>query len=143
MEQSTPGQTLFRFVRIWSRRWTGAGYAVEQARGRDVMVIEAVIAVGATRPGTVNDIAAELGIDQSGASRMVSQAIAGGYLVAEIGPDRRQRYVRATPEGLRLVEQAHAWQEQVFAGLTADWTADEVAVFTELMGRLVVSRRDD
>lgn len=137
VDEFGPGQMLFRFVRYWSRRWTGAGAAVNPGRGRDVMVTEAALARAAGEPATINDIAMELGIDQSGASRMVSQAMAGGFLEKGTGPDRRQRYVRVTPEGLRLLEQAHAWQEAVFAELTAEWTPAEVADFSRLMRRLI------
>ena len=69
------GQALFAFVRFWSRRWTGTGLGADAQRGRDVMVVEAVHSlVARQRPTSINDIARELGLDQSGASRMVARA---------------------------------------------------------------------
>ncbi|WP_051571694.1 helix-turn-helix domain-containing protein [Cryptosporangium arvum] len=62
-----------RLVRFRARRW---------ARGpgapRVVLTVEAVRAAGAE--AGVNDVARQLGLDQSGASRMVSAATDAGYL---------------------------------------------------------------
>ncbi len=130
-----PGQVLFRFVRHWSRRGTWAATA---DRGRDVWVTEAVHAVSGQGDVTINDVAAELGIDQSGASRMITHAAARGYLVVAPSPaDARRRSVAITPAGRELLAHAHAWQEQAFARLTADWTARERAEFHRAMTRLI------
>src|SRR5690606_2698391 len=51
-----PGQALFRLVRFWSRRWTGAGEAVELEHARDVMVTEAVASLGQQGGATVNAV---------------------------------------------------------------------------------------
>jgi DNA-binding MarR family transcriptional regulator len=135
-ESSGPGQMLFQFVRFWSRRWTGAGSGVDVERGRDVMVTEAVIVHSDRGGATINQVAEELGIDQSGASRMVADAVARGYLSKEPAVDARQRVVQVTEHGRELVTQAHAWQETTFANLTADWTPADVEQFTRLMHRL-------
>jgi DNA-binding MarR family transcriptional regulator len=138
-----PGQALFRFVRYWSRRWTGAGQAVDPDQGRDVMVTEAVQALQDRGGATVNDVADELGIDQSGASRFIAQAVNRGYLRKIASPhDARQRRLAVTDTGATLVEAAHEWQEKVFAELTADWSQAEVKQFHHLMERLIHSRRD-
>ena len=67
-----PGQVLFEFVRHWSRRT--APDIAEQ--GRLVLVVESVYAVSGRRAATINAVAHEIGIDQSGASRMVKEAAA-------------------------------------------------------------------
>ena len=131
-----PGRDLFDFVRHWSRRWTGAGVTVDRERGRDVGVTEAVLAHGTTG-ATINQIAAELGIDQSGASRMVSQAIERGYLTKTTATDARRRLVQATAAGKELIADSHAWQDEIFADLTHDWTDAEVRQFSGLMQRLM------
>ena len=137
-----PGQALFRFVRFWSRRWTGAGQAVDPDQGRDVMVTEAVQALEQQGGATVNDVADELGIDQSGASRFITQAVDRGYLRKVAGArDARQRLLVVTDEGATLVAAAHQWQEKVFAELTTDWSPAEVKQFHQLMARLVHSRQ--
>lgn len=114
-----PGQVLFEFVRHWSRRT--APDVAEQ--GRLVLVVESVYAVSGRRAATINAVAHEIGIDQSGASRMVKEAAAAGYLELRAADgDARRRDVSVTDAGLALLEQAHAWQEQVFAELTAGWS---------------------
>ncbi|MGZ0146937.1 MarR family winged helix-turn-helix transcriptional regulator [Kribbella sp. WER1] len=114
-----PGQVLFEFVRHWSRRT--APDVAEQ--GRLVLVVESVYAVSGRRAATVNAVAHEIGIDQSGASRMVKEAAAAGYLeLRSADGDARRREVSVTDAGAELLEQAHAWQEQVFAQLTTGWT---------------------
>lgn len=131
-----PGQTLFRFVRRWSRRTIGGGSGGE--RGRDVWVTEAVHALAGQGEVTVNGVAAELGIDQSGASRMITAAVGHGYLrLTPSRTDARRRSVTLTMSGQRLLEAAHAWQEQIFTELTADWTPDERAQFHRGMLRLI------
>jgi MarR family transcriptional regulator, organic hydroperoxide resistance regulator len=136
------GRTLFAFVRYWSRRWTGAGLGVDAERGRDVMVVEAVRALAGTgAPVSVNDVARELGIDQSGASRMVARAERLNLLTRE-GPRRvgAASSIGVTPEGEELLRHAHAWQDEVLRRLTADWPADDVRTLLVLMERLVAAQ---
>jgi DNA-binding MarR family transcriptional regulator len=114
-----PGQVLFEFVRHWSRRT--APDVAEQ--GRLVLVIESVYAVSGRRAATVNAVAHEIGIDQSGASRLVKEAAAAGYLQLRAADgDARRRQVSVTDAGLALLDQAHAWQEELFAHLTTGWS---------------------
>ncbi|GAA3089711.1 DNA-binding MarR family transcriptional regulator [Kribbella aluminosa] len=114
-----PGQVLFEFVRHWSRRT--APEVAEQ--GRLVLVVESVYAVSGRRAATINAVAHEIGIDQSGASRMVKEATAAGYLELRAADgDARRREVSVTDAGLELLEQAHAWQEEVFEQLTTGWS---------------------
>ncbi|MEV4890974.1 MarR family winged helix-turn-helix transcriptional regulator [Nonomuraea sp. NPDC055795] len=128
-----PGQALFHFVRHWSRRWNAGA-----ERGRDVMVAEAVHALDGRPEITVNEVAAELGLDQSGASRLVAQAAGRGYLaVTASAADGRRRTVELTGNGRELLRDAHAWQEAVFARLTGDWTPEERADFHRAMLRLM------
>ncbi|UQU61794.1 MarR family winged helix-turn-helix transcriptional regulator [Couchioplanes caeruleus] len=133
------GQALFAFVRFWSRRWTGAGLSAETQRGRDVMVVEAVHALGKQgRPTSINDVARELGIDQSGVSRMVTRAQQQGFVVRR-APGRigAAAVITNTAAGEELLRQAHAWQDRVLRRLTADWPAEDVETLLMLMDRLV------
>jgi DNA-binding MarR family transcriptional regulator len=130
------GQTLFEFVRFWARRGGSS-------RGRDVLVTETVHALRDRPEVTVNDVAAELGLDQSGASRMVIHAAGEGYLATgPSGQDARRRSVTVTAAGARLLADAHRWQDEVFATLTADWTADERLAFERAMRRLLSRSRE-
>lgn len=125
-----PGQVLFEFVRHWSRRT--APDVAEQ--GRLVQVTEAAYSVVRRRPATINSVGHELGIDQSGASRLVKDAVAAGYLELQAADvDARRRHVTITPAGLELLEQAHAWQEDVFARLTEGWSERRRTEFRRAM----------
>jgi DNA-binding MarR family transcriptional regulator len=137
-----PGQTLFQLVRFWSRRWTGAGHTVELERARDVMVTEAVTSLSQSGEATVNAVANELGIDQSGASRFVSQAVERGYLRKDAArEDARQRALHLTPAGEALVRAAHQWQEAIFADLTAGWEERDVRQLEGYLERLLDAQR--
>ncbi|TDQ05200.1 MarR family winged helix-turn-helix transcriptional regulator [Labedaea rhizosphaerae] len=127
-----PGQVLFEFVRHWARR-------APDDQGRLVQVTEAVhTRARRGQSATVNDVAHELGIDQSGASRFAKAAAAAGYLeVRTSREDSRRRELVVTEAGLALLDQAHAWQERVFAELTEDWTDQQRADFQKAMTQLV------
>ena len=134
-----PGQVLFHFVRHWSRRSVAADTGGEQ--GRLVLVCEAVHALSRrASPATVNAIAQEVGIDQSGASRLIKSATAAGYLVmAASATDGRRREASLTSAGRSMLDQAHRWQEEVFADLTRGWSdkkrRDFQQAMTDLMDR--------
>jgi DNA-binding MarR family transcriptional regulator len=138
------GQALFAFVRFWSRRWTGTGLGADAQRGRDVMVLEAVHALTERkRSASINDVARELGLDQSGASRMVAHAEQQG-LITRRAPDRigAPSTVAHTPAGEELLRQAHAWQDEVLRTLTVDWPKEDVATLMNLMNRLVQAQHN-
>jgi DNA-binding MarR family transcriptional regulator len=133
-----PGQALFRLVRFWSRRWTGAGQAVELEHARDVMVTEAVASLSPRIGATVNAVANELGIDQSGASRFIAQAVQRGYLQkVPAARDARERVLHVTPAGEDLLRAAHEWQEAVFADLTAGWPEQDVRQLQGYLERML------
>ncbi|MDA2804300.1 MarR family winged helix-turn-helix transcriptional regulator [Nocardiopsis suaedae] len=135
-----PGQALFAFVRHWSRRWNGPTDHAAARQGRLVLATEAVHALQARggAPVTVNSVAREIGIDQSGASRLVKDAVETGHL--ELRPsadDARRREASVTAAGAALLRDAHRWQEEAFALLTEDWTEEERAGFHRAMVRLL------
>ncbi|MHA7263316.1 MarR family winged helix-turn-helix transcriptional regulator [Arthrobacter sp. TMN-37] len=138
MSAPGPGQVLFEFVRHWSRRSSPGGQAVAE-RGRHVLVTEAVHSLvrGGSAP-TVNAIAREIGIDQSGASRLVGSAAEAGYLAVQAPTtDGRRRQVTVTPSGHALLEQAHEWQERVFERLTEGWSEHRRRDFHQAMTDLI------
>ncbi|MFF4875275.1 MarR family winged helix-turn-helix transcriptional regulator [Micromonospora sp. NPDC000668] len=138
MTSQGPGQVLFGFVRHWSRRSaTGDPGVAEQ--GRLVLVSEAVHCL--TERGisaTVNAVAHEIGIDQSGASRLIKSATAAGYLVMEASAaDGRRREASLTPAGRSMLNQAHRWQDEVFDQLAAGWSEQRRREFQQAMTDLV------
>ncbi|THJ02293.1 winged helix-turn-helix transcriptional regulator [Nocardioides sp.] len=142
MTSRGPGQVLFHFVRHWARRPVTADAGGDQ--GRLVLVCEAVHAVSQRgTSATVNAIAHEIGIDQSGASRLITSATAAGYLVmAASATDGRRREASLTAAGRSMLDQAHRWQEEIFVQLTAGWSdkkrRDFQQAITDLMDRSYV-----
>ncbi|KRA97512.1 transcriptional regulator [Devosia sp. Root685] len=137
MSTMGPGELLFGFVRHWSRRAGSDAAMAEQ--GRLVLVTEAVNSLVARgEPATVNAVAWSLGIDQSGASRLIKGAVDAGYLTMMAGPtDRRRRALSVTAAGHIALGQAHAWQEEVFVALTAGWSEQRRDDFEKAMADLI------
>lgn len=107
------------------------------------MVTEAVAALQGDAGATVNQVADELGIDQSGASRFVSQAVERGYLRKVSSPsDARQRRLLVTDEGEKMLDSAHHWQESVFVELTADWSVEDVRRFHGYLQRFLSAQSE-
>jgi DNA-binding MarR family transcriptional regulator len=133
-----PGQVLFEFVRHWSRRAPAADHQAA-LQGRLVLVTEAVHSL--TRRGiaaTVNAVAREIGIDQSGASRLVMSAAGAGYLeMRTSASDGRRRQVTVTSSGHTMLGQAHDWQEQIFDRLTDGWSEEQRLDFQRAMISLI------
>jgi DNA-binding MarR family transcriptional regulator len=132
---------MFRLVRYWSRRWilqASEELTGEQRRVQDILVLDAVEAAARRDPEVaVADVAHQLGIDRSGASRFVAAAVEHGYL--ERGPSRtdaRRAVLTVTAAGQELLAGSHAWQEQAYAQLTAAWDPEDAARFAGYLQRL-------
>jgi DNA-binding MarR family transcriptional regulator len=127
------GPALFRLVRFWSRRWTRTADVPRHVQ--HIQILEAVAAM----PGdaTVNAVAHQLGLDHSGASRMVRDAAAAGLLRREESEkDRRRTAIRLTRPGEELLASARQWQQQVFDDLTATWDEQDRARFAGYLRRI-------
>ena len=131
------GPALFRLIRFWSRRWA-AGAAQDGAGDAEhvghVLILEAIAAAlsrerlaspGDTGRGdaaAISDVAAELGLDRSNASRMLAAAVEAGLVTkATSAADARRTELRMTPAGQAVLAAARAWQEKTFLELTASW----------------------
>lgn len=138
-----PGQTLFEFIRHWSRKSNGPSNDAIAQNGRYVLVVEAVDSAAKRGSSTINGIAAEIGIDQSGASRLVKEAVLAGYLEMQASPDdARARRVVLSTAGQRLLIDAHRWQEEVFLTLTPGWDQEERQAFQRAMLKLLKNSRE-
>ncbi|MFW0785023.1 MarR family winged helix-turn-helix transcriptional regulator [Gordonia sp. CPCC 206044] len=123
MTAAGPGQLLFGFVRHWSRRATSDDAGVAE-QGRLILVTEAVAAlIERAEPATVNAVAEEVGVDQSGGSRLIKSAVQAGYLTMITGTaDGRRREAAVTESGRVALRHAHAWQERMFDEMTVGWS---------------------
>lgn len=138
---SGAGVALFSVVRFWSRRWalrTAAEATGEERHVRAVMIVEAVATAGRSdREVSVLDVAHQLGVDHSGASRFVADTVANGYLKRVASEtDRRRAALFLTPAGEQLLADARAWQETAFAELVADWDPSEAEQFARSLKKL-------
>ncbi|WP_216918095.1 MarR family winged helix-turn-helix transcriptional regulator [Nocardia sp. NBC_01377] len=135
------GPALFRVIRFWSRRWinrTSADLPDELRHALSVQVVEAVAAAsGESTEATVSAVAHQLGLDHSGASRMVRDATAAGYLRrSESSLDRRRTVLHLTVRGEELLGEARDWQRRTFTELTADWSLRDRRRFAGYLRRL-------
>lgn len=139
------GPALFRLVRFWSRRWANQAYLripagpdADTRRTQYIQVLEA--AATESRTGaevTVTTIADQLGLDHSGASRMVRDTLAAGLLIrVDSTHDRRRVVLRLTEGGRRLLAEAHEWQRRCFDDLTAAWPEHDRRQFATYLQRL-------
>jgi DNA-binding MarR family transcriptional regulator len=132
------GLALFTLVRYWSRRWTTGGLEDAGQVGH-ILILEAIDAAAGDGdgPAQIADVAAELGLDRSNASRMLAAAVAAGLVAKTISPDDARRTELAiTPAGGDLLAAAHAWQEHTFQRLVADWPAADARRFATYLVRL-------
>mgnify|MGYP001943960780 CR=1 FL=1 len=90
------------------------------------------------RPATVNAVAHEIVIDQSGASRLLRDAAETGCPIPRTSEaDGRRRRASVTPTGDTMLEQAHDRQERVFTRLTEGWSGQRRREFRQAMADLL------
>ncbi|WP_324197719.1 MarR family winged helix-turn-helix transcriptional regulator [Nocardia abscessus] len=139
------GPALFRLVRFWSRRWINQALTGVPAQpdhdmrqAQHVQVVEAVAATLCTaEEATVTTVATQLGLDHSGASRMVRDAVAAGYLTrTDSAHDRRRVVLHLTDDGHDLLTASHDWQRRCFDRLTATWAEPDRRRFATYLQRL-------
>ena len=134
------GPALFRLVRFWSRRWAadaardGAG---DPAQVGHVLVLEAIDAALAGGTGAIGEVARQLGLDRSNASRMLAEAVAAGLVTKTVAADdARRTELGITPAGRDQLAAARAWQDRAFARLVADWPAADARRLAGYLRRL-------
>lgn len=130
------GPALFGLVRFWSRRWMQHGSAPDDTVV-DIAVLEAVDTGERHGDTSVAAVAAQLGVDRSGASRMITRTAERG-LLDKVADDEDQRRVRLHPTtaGRELLRDARAWQAATFEDLVADWPPADAEQFATHLVRL-------
>ena len=134
------GPALFRLVRFWSRRWArgvAVGVGEEASLPQHVVTLEAVNACTGQDGATVGEVARQLGLDHSGASRMVAAVEAAGFAErSRSGSDGRRSVVRVTETGMQLLETSREWQQRMFDELTSGWSKRDRRQFGGYLDRL-------
>lgn len=132
------GPAVFRLVRFWSRRWaprTAANTPGDPGLVQQVQVVEAVAA--SKGEVTVADVAYQLGVDRSVASRMVGETVRSGYVERlSSADDARRASLVLTADGREFLAAAHAYQQRAFEEMVAGWPAQDRARFASYLVRL-------
>jgi DNA-binding MarR family transcriptional regulator len=106
------------------------------------LVVRVVAEAGNHHP-SVGDVAAELNVDASTASRFVAEAVSAGYVErTTCTEDRRRSRLRVTPAGRELLDRGAQVRLRLLSELTADWDESEVVTLATLLGRLGEGARD-
>ena len=143
-----PGVALFRLIRHWARRAPQRSALVATGSAKDVPRILVTDAVATAHEHAefvdVTAVARALGIDHSGASRMVSDAVQAGLLTRSTAAhDTRHAALLLTERGAALVAAAREWQNAVFEEFTRDWSAKDRAEFGRLLVRFCAAATAD
>jgi DNA-binding MarR family transcriptional regulator len=106
----------------------------------------ALAVVHSDGPMRLSDVAAQLGIDVSVASRQLSALIDAGYVArASSRRDRRAQLVEATGAGRRALEESHRRMVAVLGDVLGRWSVQELDALSEGLARLSLdfARRHD
>jgi DNA-binding MarR family transcriptional regulator len=139
-EIAAGGPALFRLVRFWSRRWAveaGRAPTGDVADVGNILVLEAIDAALAHGSAAIADVAMELGLDRSNASRMLATAVSAGLVSKTIAAsDARRTELHLTAEGRSKLTAARAWQGNAFLQMTAGWPSRDARRFAAYLQRL-------
>jgi DNA-binding MarR family transcriptional regulator len=97
----------------------------------------ALAAIWKDGPMRVSDVAHQLGIDLSVASRQVAALIGAGYVEREADPDdRRASLVSLTESGRKVLGESHRRMVHAFSEVLAGWSDEDVASLSSGLARL-------
>ncbi|MEM6889782.1 MAG: MarR family winged helix-turn-helix transcriptional regulator [Pseudomonadota bacterium] len=130
---------LMRLRRLWLQQGRRRRLIDEIGSPIAMSVLRTVFAIDALNSETtsVSDVAAELEVDASTASRLVESAVSNGY--AERNPssiDRRKSVLKLTANGREMLVNARAGREKLLAEVTTNWTDQDVELIATLLNRL-------
>ncbi|WP_279582484.1 MarR family winged helix-turn-helix transcriptional regulator [Fodinicola feengrottensis] len=98
-------------------------------------MVEAIAASG--REVTVADVAFQLGLDRSVASRMVGEAIRSGHVDrGSSSADARRANLTLTAAGQAFLAAAHDFQQHAYEQLVADWDPADQQRFATYLRQL-------
>lgn len=133
-----------RALRVMRRHLVPPGAIGDEGRRIEtstVLVLEAVIDAGAQ---TVRDVARQLDVAHSTASRLVTRAEGAGMVTRRSSPvNARETLVEATSAGLAVRARGLRFRLGRLANLTAGWPAADVETFAHLLERFARSEHGD
>jgi DNA-binding MarR family transcriptional regulator len=104
----------------------------------DSFVVDALERADDAAPPNIREVALRMGVDPSRASRMVSEAVARGYVQRlAVQDDARRTGLILTSAGRQLADVARSVRLQAFGHATKGWTPEELESFAHLLGRFV------
>jgi DNA-binding MarR family transcriptional regulator len=102
-----------------------------------ILVLEAIDAALTKGSAAITDVALELGLDRSNASRMLAEAVSAGLVTKTVSlEDARRTELGVTADGRSLLAAARVWQEEMFAQLVEDWSPNDARRFASFLKRL-------
>jgi DNA-binding MarR family transcriptional regulator len=97
----------------------------------------ALAAIWKDGPMRVSDVARELGVDLSVASRQVAALISAGYVEREADErDRRAAVVSLTDAGRKVLGESHRRMVHAFGEALGDWSEDDLERLSDGLARL-------
>ncbi len=134
-------RAMIRIRRRQARRSVGKAAMQSLSQPVDLEHVAVVDAIeeGSELPDgqvTVGDVAELLGIDPSRASRVVTAAIKAGYVRRLASQtDGRRICLELTPDGRRIVDQAHRHRQTLYGNLMDGWSQHDRTEFARLLTR--------
>jgi DNA-binding MarR family transcriptional regulator len=129
-------------VRHWARQWAPdvverfAADAPPAWTVPNLFVIQAIDGAAAEEV-TVADVAHQLGIDRSVASRMVGEAVRDGFVTRSTSTrDARRAVLTLTDAAREFLEVSRAHQRQAFETLVGHWAKEDQERFAAYLNRL-------
>lgn len=88
------------------------------------------------RAASIGDVAAELKIDPSRASRIVADLVANDLLRREVAQDdARKSIIVLTPKALDILKRFRVAKLDILGDMLSDWSSDEIKTFARLLAK--------
>lgn len=128
---------LTRLRRFWQRPAARAHFDARLDPGLESRDYRTLRVIGERDGCSVSQLAGDLVLDTSTASRLVERVVARGYVRRSVADeDRRRQTLELTEEGEVVLAQLADARLSLLRQLTADWPADDLERLVDLLERL-------